>query len=94
MWFIPMTAWWRRGHGVFDTAKLVDGHVYELGAHLRRLHVSAGMAAIMPSMSEEQMIRTILETVAAAKIVNGTFHPAKLPVHPDLCLVTLMVQHT
>ncbi|KAL4442489.1 hypothetical protein ABPG77_005073 [Micractinium sp. CCAP 211/92] len=62
-----------RGHAVFDTALLVDGHLYQLDQHLERLLTSAARAAIpLPSgLSVEQMKRTILETAAASCKLNG-----------------------
>lgn len=62
----------RRGHGVFDTAKLIDGHLYELEAHMERFLVSAGKAGITAPISIDQMARTILETAAASSAANGT----------------------
>ncbi|KAL4447823.1 hypothetical protein ABPG75_005042 [Micractinium tetrahymenae] len=62
-----------RGHGVFDTSLLVDGHLYQLDQHLARLLTSAARAAIpLPDgLSVEQMKRTILETAAASCKLNG-----------------------
>lgn len=62
-----------RGHGVFDTAILVEGHLYQLDQHLRRFLTSAAKANIPlpPGMSVEQMRRTILETAAASCKLNG-----------------------
>lgn len=62
----------RRGHSVFDTAKLIDGHLYELEAHMNRFLVSAGKAGITAPISIAQMARTILETAAASSAANGT----------------------
>lgn len=68
-WAVP------RAHApaVFDTALLVDGHLYQLDQHLERLLTSAARAAIpLPSgLSVEQMKRTILETAAASCKLNG-----------------------
>lgn len=62
-----------RGHAVFDTALLIEGHLYQLDAHLARLLTSAARAAIpLPdALSVEQMRRTILETAAASCKLNG-----------------------
>ncbi|PSC69405.1 D-amino-acid chloroplastic-like [Micractinium conductrix] len=62
-----------RGHAVFDTAALTEGHVYQLDAHLQRFLTSAAKANIgLPrGMSVEQMRRTILETAAASLKLNG-----------------------
>jgi hypothetical protein len=62
-----------RGHAVFDTAMLVEGHLYQLDQHLARFLTSAAKASIpLPAgMSVEQMKRTILETAAASCKLNG-----------------------
>ncbi|EFN54669.1 hypothetical protein CHLNCDRAFT_52990 [Chlorella variabilis] len=62
-----------RGHGVFDTAMLVNGHLYQLDQHLHRFLASAAKANIPlpPGMTVEQMRRTILETTAASCKLNG-----------------------
>src|SRR5574341_1795022 len=42
-----------RGHGVFDTAAIVAGKIYDLQAHLERFVRSAGTAKIpLPSRDE------------------------------------------
>jgi hypothetical protein len=63
---------------VFDTAKLIDGHIYQLGDHLDRFLWSSGKAGIQPPMTLEQMTRTILDTAAASNAANGEhrFHAA------------------
>ena len=60
-----------RGHGVFDTATIVDGSMYGLEAHFNRFLWSADRAAIQLPMSPDQMVRTILETAAASNAANG-----------------------
>ena len=60
-----------RGHGIFDTAGLVDGKIYDLEAHLDRFHRSAehsrlAMAAPRPALRE-----IIIATVAASQQRNG-----------------------
>ena len=43
-----------RGHGVFDTALVIDGHIYMLDRHLERLNQSAMMVlpiSITPAMT-------------------------------------------
>jgi 4-amino-4-deoxychorismate lyase len=35
-----------RGHGVFDTAAIVDGKIYDLEAHLDRFLRSAGLSRL------------------------------------------------
>lgn len=60
-----------RGHAVFDTCKLVEGHLYQLEDHLNRLLASAEKAGVPPPQSVDQMYRTILETAAASCIASG-----------------------
>lgn len=71
----PLTA-------VFDTAMLVNGHLYQLDQHLHRFLASAAKANIPlpPGMTVEQMRRTILETTAASCKLNGACGPwCRLP---------------
>ena len=56
---------------MFDTAKLIDGHIYQIGEHLDRFLWSSGKAGIQPPMTLEQMTRTILDTAAASNAANG-----------------------
>lgn len=67
-----------RGHGVFDTALLVEGHLYQLDQHVGRLMSSAARACIPlpPGHSQDQILRTILETAAASKLADGACHAA------------------
>ncbi|XP_024022738.1 D-amino-acid transaminase, chloroplastic isoform X1 [Morus notabilis] len=54
-----------RGHGVFDTAVLFDGYLYELDAHLDRFLRSAAKAKI-PSPFPRSTLRSILVQLTAA----------------------------
>ena len=58
---------------VFDTTLLVEGCLYQLDAHLQRFLESAAKAAIpLPrGMTPQQLRRTILETAAAGRRMNG-----------------------
>ena len=60
-----------RGHGVFDTAGLVDGKIYDLDAHLDRFIASAGRAKLTLPCSREQMKRIIIETTVVAGHSDG-----------------------
>ncbi|KAG6608083.1 D-amino-acid transaminase, chloroplastic, partial [Cucurbita argyrosperma subsp. sororia] len=56
-----------RGHGVFDTAAIVDGHLYELDQHLDRILRSASMAKInLPVSYDREKIKNILIRTASA----------------------------
>ncbi|XP_022143164.1 D-amino-acid transaminase, chloroplastic [Momordica charantia] len=63
-----------RGHGVFDTAAIVDGYLYELDQHLDRILRSASMAKInLPVPYDRETIKRILiRTVSASKCRNGS----------------------
>ena len=54
-----------RGHAVFDTAAIVDGMLYQLEPHLRRLLRSAEMARIPLPCDVDQLRRIIIDTAAA-----------------------------
>ncbi len=60
-----------RGHGVFETAALVDGYIYELPKHLGRLKQSALAAGVPLPTSDKDVLRIILDTAAASKKLNG-----------------------
>jgi 4-amino-4-deoxychorismate lyase len=55
-----------RGHGVFDTAAVVQGLAYQLDAHLDRLLRSAALARIPLPFPRERLRQIILETAAAS----------------------------
>lgn len=56
-----------RGHGVFDTAAVINGMVYQLDQHLDRFVRSATMAKIPLPFSKEEMKEIILETIVVSK---------------------------
>lgn len=61
-----------RGHGVFDTAAIVDGYLYELDQHLDRILRSASMAKISLPFDRESIRRILIETVSASKCQKGS----------------------
>lgn len=61
-----------RGHGVFDTAAVVNGHLYELDQHLDRFLRSASMAKIIPPFDRESIRRILIQTVSSSKSRNGS----------------------
>ena len=65
---------------VFDTALLVEGHLYQLDRHLQRFLTSAAKANIpLPlGLSLDQMRRTIAETAAASCKMDGALLGARL----------------
>ncbi|MGE0863942.1 MAG: aminotransferase class IV [Vicinamibacterales bacterium] len=54
-----------RGHGIFDTASIVSGRIYDLDAHLDRFVRSAERSNLKLPASQAQM-RDIIAAVAAA----------------------------
>ena len=61
-----------RGHGVFDTATLTHGMLYQLDAHLDRLLRSAQGARIPLAVAREELRRIILDTAAASRQRDGS----------------------
>ncbi|CAN6330934.1 unnamed protein product [Urochloa humidicola] len=61
-----------RGHGVFDTATLSDGYLYELDSHLDRLLDSASKAKINPPFPRETMRDVLIQMTAASRCRNGS----------------------
>ena len=59
------------GHAVFDTVLLTGGYLYQLPEHLDRFKKSAQMAGITLPLSDEAIMRIILDTAAASKKTNG-----------------------
>src|SRR5262245_5601017 len=61
-----------RGHGVFDTAAIVNGKIYDLQAHLDRFVRSAGLSKLPLPCTREQMQDLITRTVAASGKRDGS----------------------
>jgi len=55
-----------RGHGVFDTAAIVDGKIYDLEAHLDRFIRSAATSRLTLPCAREEMRAVIARTAAAS----------------------------
>lgn len=70
-----------RGHGVFDTCILIDGYLYQLDAHIKRLLSSAEKAGIRGFWTTNAIINIIHDTAAASGVQNG----GKCPSHAE-CL--------
>ncbi len=60
-----------RGHGIFDTAGLVDGKVYDLEAHLDRFARSAELSKLRLPGSRAEMRDIIIGTTAASGRRDG-----------------------
>jgi 4-amino-4-deoxychorismate lyase len=61
-----------RGHGIFDTAAIVEGRIYDLDAHLDRFLLSAERSKLRLSGSREEMRDIIIMTTAASGRRDGS----------------------
>ena len=61
-----------RGHAVFDTATLANGHLYQLDRHLERCLRSAEMAKISLPFPFEKLRQIIIDTAAASQKRDGS----------------------
>jgi len=61
-----------RGHGIFDTAGLVNGRIYDLEAHLDRFLVSAERSKLTLAGSRQAMREIIIRTAAASGVRDGS----------------------
>jgi 4-amino-4-deoxychorismate lyase len=61
-----------RGHGIFDTAGLVDGKIYDLEAHLDRFILSAERSKLRLPGSREEIRDIIVKTTAASGRRDGS----------------------
>jgi 4-amino-4-deoxychorismate lyase len=60
-----------RGHGIFDTAGLVNGRIYDLEAHLDRFLGSAERSKLTLAGSRQEMRDIIIRTTAASSQRDG-----------------------
>ena len=61
-----------RGHGIFDTAAIVDGKIYDLEAHLDRFLLSATRSRLRLPGSREDMRDIIVRTTAVSGRRDGS----------------------
>ena len=61
-----------RGHGIFDTAAIVDGRIYDLDAHLDRFLGSAERSKLKLPASRAEMRDIIIRTTAASGLRDGS----------------------
>jgi 4-amino-4-deoxychorismate lyase len=61
-----------RGHGIFDTAGLVNGRIYDLEAHLDRFLGSAERSKLKLAGSRAEMRDIIIRTTAASGVRDGS----------------------
>jgi 4-amino-4-deoxychorismate lyase len=61
-----------RGHGIFDTAAIVGGRIYDLEAHLDRFTRSAGHAKLRLPAPRDEMRDIIVRTTAASGAREGS----------------------
>lgn len=80
-----------RGHGVFDTAAIMDGYLYELDQHIDRILRSASMAKIKLPFGRESIRRILIQTVSASKCKKGSLRywlsagPGDFQLSPSDC---------
>ncbi|KAJ8751781.1 hypothetical protein K2173_025967 [Erythroxylum novogranatense] len=80
-----------RGHGVFDTAAIMDGHLYELDQHLDRILRSASMVRVDLPFDRESIKRILIQTVSVAKCQKGSLRywlsvgPGDFQLSPSDC---------
>jgi 4-amino-4-deoxychorismate lyase len=60
-----------RGHGIFDTAAIVSGRIYDLEAHLDRFLGSAERSKLKLFGSREEMRQIIIRTTAVSGLRDG-----------------------
>lgn len=61
-----------RGHGVFDTAVIINGHLYELDAHLDRILRSAAKAKISSPFPRSTLRSILIQLAVASQCKKGT----------------------
>lgn len=61
-----------RGHGIFDTAAIVNGKIYDLDAHLNRFLRSAEASKLVLPCSREEMRDIIIRTSAISGQRKGS----------------------
>ncbi|EYU26360.1 hypothetical protein ABFS82_08G187900 [Erythranthe guttata] len=61
-----------RGHGVFDTAIILGGHLYELDAHLTRFLKSASKARIDSPFPKSTLKKILIQLASVSKCKEGT----------------------
>ena len=60
-----------RGHGIFDTAGIVGGRIYDLEAHLDRFLASAERSKLKLAGSRQAMREIIVQTTAVSGVRDG-----------------------
>jgi 4-amino-4-deoxychorismate lyase len=61
-----------RGHGIFDTAGIVNGRIYDLDAHLDRFLKSAERSKLALPAPRQEMREIIIRTTAASQRRDGS----------------------
>ncbi|KAJ0103557.1 hypothetical protein Patl1_04732 [Pistacia atlantica] len=81
-----------RGHGVFDTAIILDGYLYELDVHLDRFLRSAAKARISSPFPRTMLRSILVQLAAASQCKKGTLRywlsagPGDFLLSPAGCL--------
>ncbi|XP_043705655.1 D-amino-acid transaminase, chloroplastic-like [Telopea speciosissima] len=80
-----------RGHGVFDTAAIMDGYLYEFDQHVDRFLRSASMAKISLPFDRETIRNILVQTVSVSKCRQGSLRywlsagPGDFQLSPSCC---------
>ncbi|XP_020097993.1 D-amino-acid transaminase, chloroplastic-like [Ananas comosus] len=80
-----------RGHGVFDTAMLFNGYLYDLDAHLDRFLASASKAKISSPFTSRTLRNILIQLAAASKCRTGSLRywlsagPGDFSLSPKRC---------
>src|ERR1041384_6873843 len=61
-----------RGHGIFDTAAIVNGKIYDLDAHLDRFLRSAERSKLRLPCPRDEMRDIVIQTAAASGRRDGS----------------------
>ena len=88
-----------RGHGIFDTAGIVRGRIYDLEAHLDRFMGSAERSKLTLAGSRDEMRNIIVSTVATSGLRDGAIRywlssgPGNLDLSPAASCATRLLRH-
>ncbi|XP_076906854.1 D-amino-acid transaminase, chloroplastic-like [Bidens hawaiensis] len=83
-----------RGHGVFDTAIILDGYLYELDGHIDRILLSASRAKLSSPFPKSTLRSILIQLTSASKCTNGTLRywisagPGDFLLSPSGCPTT------
>jgi len=80
-----------RGDGVFESFKCIDGHIYNLAAHLERLEGSCEQLGMILPVSLDEMTGIVVQTIRAGGQSNAIVRllvsrgPGTMGINPYAC---------